>query len=235
MAGPLDDNTAAPLTAVTPLVPASSLAHIEAHLREVQRLQIESASSANVFHLLPHCHGWKDDAEKANNVDYCLDLEKLKTFSQFSTAGLAPPVDGRTRTRVGLFITWPGTWVGKHNRDWAEMEMHAWVAVVIPGKPQGRALVIWDPNASDQLAESKAASGRRKDVLLGRQLALVKYLEEREHWSLSRGVWYGGGEGGNPMGKCLSLSVDWIREDLLPMGKLEVEDLPGLGFTHLKK
>ena len=235
--------------ATTPLTASSTTAHIEAHLLDAQQCLVERCQPGNAFHLLPDVYAWKDAAEKANNTPYYIDLENRKTFSHFSTAPMPPPsiplppsfpppiaaatnTAITTRIRVGLFTTCSETWVGKDRETWLKMDMHAWVAFVLPGRPQGRALVIWDSDAPLRRARQEASSGRIKNVLLGRQVALVKHLLGKK-WSLSQGVWYGGP--GNPTAeKCLPLAMDWVRNTLLPLGTVGVEDLPELGFERLE-
>jgi hypothetical protein len=151
-------------------------------------------------------YAFRDGQERTNwKIDGCSpDLQEYETVSEFLTLSKM----GK-EVKLGLFRSWPETWVGKTPEEWDHISMHAWFAVIInipKSNGGGKMLVVWDSDAETRLnaqherdmqqheEETLAAKAfefkPRERIMMGRQAQLANKVAGKR--TTYQGTYYGG-------------------------------------------
>lgn len=198
--------------------------HIEQWLAYIAA-QASEGPLNNTIHVLTKIYGFKDGQDRTNSTipSWYPGSAVIGTLNEFMQA----PKHGK-RVKLGLFCSWPETWVGKTADELQHMGFHAWIALIVDvpkEEGKGRFLVIWDPDAQviigyDQAKQRKEHIVKsrleesptsfqfrpRERIMLGRQQQLAKKVLDKGR-STFRGVYYGGHGNEEGEGLCLSLSL----------------------------
>ena len=113
-------------------------------------------------------YAFRDGQERRNwKSEGCSpELQEYGTVSEFLTLSKM----GK-EVKLGLFRSWPETWVGKTPEEWDRISMYAWLAIIInipKSNGGGRMLVIWDPDAETRLdAQQERGIQQHEKKILG--------------------------------------------------------------------
>jgi hypothetical protein len=136
------------------------------------------------------------------------------------------PLGGAT-CRIGLFTTWLDTWVGR-TKQFQKESLHVWAAVLTWEKSKhGKHLTIYDSN-SDLFSKEEITT---KDLFLGKQRELIRYLIEKEKYKIVD-IWVGG-KGNTDQGICLEVTANWVQE-VAQAGGVDIDNLKRNGFKRVE-
>lgn len=199
-------------------------AHIEQWLAYIAA-QASKGPLNDTIHVLTKIYGYADGHDRKNSTtpSWYPGSADIGTLDEFIQA----PKHGK-RVKLGLFCSWPETWVGKTAEQLQHLKFHAWIALIVDvpkEEGKGRFLVIWDPDAQVNIGFDKAKQRKehivksrleerpsaflfrpRERIMLGRQQQLAKKVLNKGR-STFHGVYYGGDGNEEGEGLCLGLSL----------------------------
>ena len=218
----------------TPLEPGHSNLPVihqtspNAHIEQWLAYIVEQAAQGplnDTIHICARRYGFRDGQDRTNSTisDWYAGDKDIGTLNEFMQA----PKHGK-RVKLGLFCSWPETWVGKTADQLQQMGYHAWLAMIVDvpkEEGKGRFLVIWDPDAKVSMDLAIAAQRKehisrsplaesplpfqfrpRQRVMIGRQQQLAQKVLEKGRRTF-HGVYYGGRGNEEGLGQCLGLTL----------------------------
>lgn len=248
-----------PVTVANPGDSSLPTVHERSPISDVEQwltyIQAEAARGplATVLQVIPLVAGFRHGADRVSGTvgSGLQELRRIRTLSEF--LGLSKESEAKT-IRLGLFITWVGTYVGKTVEEINNMHIHSWLGMIISVPKEqgnGRMVIIWDCDAEESLTEvrqsheqayiqdSAARRARGDDVeafrflpraappvLQARQRHLETMVREKGR-TVYKGTWLCGEKDRDR--ECLSLALEMA----LAIARGE-KGVPGLGWNEVK-
>jgi hypothetical protein len=133
------------------------------------------------------------------------DMGKFHCFSHFLNVSREKGYEGQL-IWVGLFVTKTQSWVANMT---SEIIFHSWCAILFPSDSygSGNQLVVYDCNTIDYV-EPDMSFCHYTNILNMQQQFVDKFLPRAKRYIST--MWMIGPVNGNPHGKCLELTSEWL-------------------------